>query len=78
GEPEAGGDADFVEQPAGSVRPSDRGAGPLGFAGTVHKGAVEAAGLATLAGGGFAAGPALPMVPGTWEPDGNFSGRAAD
>lgn len=78
GEPEAGGDADFAEQPAGSVHPSDRGAGPLGFAGTAHKAAVEAAGLATLAGDGFAAGPTLPMVPGTWEPDGNFSGRAAD
>ena len=78
GEPETAGDVDFAELPAGSVHPSDRGAGPLGFAGTVHKEAVEAAGLATLAGDDFGAGPKLPMVPGTWELEGNFSGRAAD
>jgi PPE-repeat protein len=46
---------------------SDRGAGPLGFAGTVGKDiAAEAAGLATLNGNGFGGGPTMPMVPGTW------------
>jgi PPE-repeat protein len=46
---------------------SDRGAGPLGFAGTVGKGAVAAAaGLTTLADDEFGGGPTMPMVPGTW------------
>lgn len=54
---------------AGSAHPSDRGAGPLGFAGTVRQEAVGAAGLATLTGDEYGGGPKLPMVPGTWEPD---------
>jgi PPE-repeat protein len=49
---------------------SDRGAGPLGFAGTVGKDTrAEAAGLATLNGNGFGGGPTMPMVPGTWGPE---------
>jgi PPE-repeat protein len=49
---------------------SDRGAGPLGFAGTVGKDTTaEAAGLATLNGNGFGGGPTMPMVPGTWGPE---------
>jgi PPE-repeat protein len=49
---------------------SGNGAGPLGFAGTVGNEAVErAAGLATLAGDEFGGAPAVPMVPGSWEPD---------
>ena len=48
---------------------SDRGAGPLGFAGTVDKDTVAAAaGLATLGSNGFGNGPTMPMVPGTWGP----------
>ena len=40
----------------------------MGFAGTARgDAAVEAAGLATLAGDGFGGGPSVPMVPGTWE-----------
>jgi PPE-repeat protein len=55
---------------AGSVA-SDRGAGNLGFAGTAHKeAAAQAAGLTTLAGDEFGGGPTVPMVPGTWGPDG--------
>ncbi len=51
-----------------SVLASDRGAGPLGFVGTVHKEtAAQAAGLATLSGNGFGGGPSMPMVPGTWD-----------
>ncbi len=65
-DPDWGGPAD---ETIPSTVASDRGAGPLGFAGTATKDATEAAGLATLAGGEFGGGPALPMVPGTWEPD---------
>jgi PPE-repeat protein len=50
---------------------SDRGAGSLGFAGTAAKEtAAEAAGLTTLAGDEFGGGPRMPMLPGTWDPDG--------
>jgi PPE-repeat protein len=50
-----------------SVLASDRGAGSLGFVGTVQKDtAAQAAGLATLSGNGFGGGPSMPMVPGTW------------
>jgi PPE-repeat protein len=52
-----------------STAASDRGAGPLGFAGTVTKGGEQAAGLATLSGNGFGGGPSMPMVPGTWGPE---------
>lgn len=49
---------------------SDRGAGSLGFAGTVNKdAAATAAGLATMNGNGFGGGPTMPMVPGTWGPE---------
>ena len=57
-------------EPVAATVASDRGAGPLGFAGTVDKDAVAAAaGLATLSGNGFGGGPTMPMVPGTWGPD---------
>jgi PPE-repeat protein len=50
---------------------SDRGAGGLGFAGTAaKKAAAEAAGLTRLAGDEFGGGPRMPMLPGTWDPDG--------
>ncbi|MDT5354544.1 MAG: hypothetical protein QOJ56_3076 [Mycobacterium sp.] len=45
---------------------SDRGAGSLGFAGTVAKGSEQAAGLATLPGDDFGGGPSMPMLPHTW------------
>ncbi|GBE66074.1 hypothetical protein MFM001_25360 [Mycobacterium sp. MFM001] len=49
---------------------SGQGAGSLGFAGTVRSDAVErAAGLATLEGDEFGAGPRVPMVPGSWVVD---------
>jgi PPE-repeat protein len=49
---------------------SDHGAGTLGFAGTVRREPVAAAaGLTTLAGDEFAGGPAMPMLPGTWNAD---------
>ncbi len=50
---------------------SGNGAGPLGFAGTVHSEAIEqAAGLTTLAGDEFGGGPTVPMMPGSWDPGG--------
>ena len=49
-----------------STAPSDRDAGPLGFSGTLSKGAEQATGLATLAGDGFGGGPSMPMLPNTW------------
>ena len=68
-DPETGVNAGQREAWADSAHPSGRGAGPLGFAGTVQKDAAKAGGLATLAGDEFGGGPALPMLPGTWEPD---------
>jgi PPE-repeat protein len=53
-----------------STAPSDRDAGPLGFSGTLSKGAEQATGLATLAGDGFGGGPSTPMLPNTWSPRG--------
>ena len=62
--------AQTVREPVVATVASDRGAGPLGFTGTVDKDAVAAAaGLATLNGNGFGGGPTMPMVPGSWEPD---------
>jgi PPE-repeat protein len=62
-------DAQADRPPVASTVASDRGAGPLGFAGTVAKGSEQAAGLATLSGNGFGDGPRMPMVPGTWGPE---------
>jgi PPE-repeat protein len=46
---------------------SDKGAGPLAFAGTVaYDVATRAAGLTTLASDNFGESPSVPMVPGTW------------
>ncbi len=59
------------EEAAASRSDSAWVAGPLGFAGMVRKEtAAEAAGLTSLAGDEFGGGPTMPMVPGTWEPDG--------
>jgi PPE-repeat protein len=55
--------------PVVSTMASDRGAGNLGFAGTVSKAkGAEAAGLTALASDEFGGGPAMPMLPGTWNP----------
>ncbi|WP_156689721.1 PPE family protein [Mycobacterium sp. Marseille-P9652] len=66
--------AEDIDSPPG-VQTSDRGAGPLGFAGTVDKREARAAGLASLAGDAFGGGPRVPMVPGTWKPDGEADDR---
>lgn len=49
------------------VTASARGAGPMGFSGTVSKETEEAGGLTTLAGGAFGGGPKEPMLPGSWD-----------
>ncbi|WP_293004496.1 PPE family protein [Mycobacterium sp.] len=62
-------DPDWAEAGSGSTATSDRGAGPLGFAGTARKRTSAAAGLATLDHDEFVGGAVLPMVPGTWNAD---------
>jgi PPE-repeat protein len=65
-------DPDWGTPPGEEPVASDRGAGNLGFAGVAPKEAVTgAAGLTTLAEDEFGGGPRMPMVPGTWEPDGS-------
>ena len=65
-------DSGFDEPPADKPEPStvtasQRGAG--GFAGTTGKKRAAAGGLTTLAGDAFGNGPAMPMMPSTWELD---------
>jgi PPE-repeat protein len=57
---------------------SDRGAGNLGFAGTARRETAGAAGLTTLAGDEFGGGPSMPMVPGTWDPEGSEGAHDSD
>ena len=52
-----------------STAASDRGAGPLGFAGTMSKSSEKATGLATLSDDGYGNGPSMPMLPNTWSPE---------
>jgi PPE-repeat protein len=59
------------QEPAAATAASDQGGGPLGFAGTVHKQTVaDAVGLTTLEGDEFGGGLTMPMVPNTWDHDG--------
>jgi PPE-repeat protein len=59
----------------GAPTASERGAGPLGFAGTLSKGSEQATGLATLSDDGFGSGPSMPMLPNTWSPEGERGGN---
>ena len=76
--------ADVAEDPeelakAPAAWASDRGAETRGLAGTTRRAAVSGpAGLATLAGDAFGGGPAMPMVPRTWESDRPESGEGGD
>jgi PPE-repeat protein len=55
-------------EPVAVTAVSDRGAGSLGFAGTVRKETgAEATGLTTLARDEFGNGPQMPMLPNTWD-----------
>jgi PPE-repeat protein len=58
------------EGPAAPVETaaSDRGAGRLGFAGTAAKPTPAAAGLTMQTEDPFGCGPALPMLPASWDP----------
>jgi PPE-repeat protein len=67
-------DPDIDPDAPSEAAASDSGAGPLGFAGTISKRAAQAAGLAVLGGDRFGGGPAMPMVPGTWDPDAEPAG----
>jgi PPE-repeat protein len=58
-----------VDPDWGAPMASDRGAGPLGFSGTLTKSSEQAAGLATLSDDGFGGGPSMPMLPNTWTPE---------
>jgi PPE-repeat protein len=58
-----------VDPDWGAPMASDRGAGPLGFSGTLTKSSERAAGLATLSDDGFGGGPSMPMLPNTWTPE---------
>jgi PPE-repeat protein len=62
-------DAPRGEERVASTVASDRGAGVLGFAGTVSKDSAQAAGLATLSDDEFGGGPRMPMLPNTWDPE---------
>ena len=73
-DPDWGAPVDVGVPPAGegdsaaSTTASDRGGGPLAFAGTARKDTVgEAAGMTALAGDAFGNGPTVPMVRGTWD-----------
>lgn len=55
---------------AWSAAAADRGAGTLGFAGNAANGRSTAAGMARLD-GAFGNGPRQPMVPGSWDADGD-------
>lgn len=50
---------------------SESGAGPLGFTGTAQRSDAGATGLARLRGNTFGAGPAVPLLPETWDHDPN-------
>ncbi|MDG4663177.1 PPE family protein [Mycobacterium sp. 236(2023)] len=59
-------EAEPPSRPEPRVTASARGAGPMGFSGTVSKDTEAAGGLTTLAGGAFGGGPKEPMLPGSW------------
>ena len=72
-------DPDWGGPESGSTATSDRGAGPLGFAGTAAKSGSAATGLATLADDEFGNGPVMPMVPGSWTVDqGDEAGQGGE
>jgi PPE-repeat protein len=69
-------DPDWGTPDESSTLASGSGAGTLGFGGTARReAAAGATGLATLAGDEFGSGPRIPMVPGTWDAEGDGDRR---
>jgi PPE-repeat protein len=62
-------DPDWAADPVASTAASDRGAGTLGFGGTVSKDGAQPTGLTALSGDEFGGGPRMPMLPNTWDPE---------
>jgi hypothetical protein len=52
------------------VLASARGAGPIGFSGTLTRQDQQATGLNRLTGNGFGGGVTEPMLPGSWDTEG--------
>jgi PPE-repeat protein len=70
-DPDWGGAADEERELAAAMA-SGSAAGRLGFAGTARRAAdLQASGLTKLSGDDFGSGPRMPMVPGTWDQDGD-------
>ncbi|MEE2853935.1 MAG: PPE family protein [Actinomycetota bacterium] len=61
-----GSGAQFADR---SATASDRGAGRMGFAGTVSEAGATPVGLTTLAGASLDDNPRLPLLPSSWSPD---------
>lgn len=70
-EPDAGPDTEASSASGSGVTASSRGAGPMGFPGTIATGTTEAGGLSTLTGDSFGGGHKSPMLPAGWDPDGD-------
>ncbi len=66
-------DAESADDPhpaqARTSGPSDRGAGPMGFAGTARHAEAAPAGLRTVAGASLDDSPSLPLLPSSWSPE---------
>ncbi len=76
--PVASGESFDAPQPA-KAQASGRGAGVLGFSGTLVKDQVtDAAGLAVLPGDVFGDGPTEPMLPQTWGEEADHEPRESD
>lgn len=67
-EPEPDPEPTAREQPRTTA--SSRGAGQIGFTGTVTESDSQAAGLTELSGDSFGGGPTEPLLPGDWNPEG--------
>ncbi|MCA2344020.1 PPE family protein, partial [Mycobacterium intracellulare] len=64
-------DADPEPDAAGktTATASDRGAGPLGFAGTAHEPDAAPVGLTTIGADSLDDGPRMPLLPSSWGPE---------
>ena len=69
-DPDFGDDAGADRAPRADVLASARGAGPIGFSGTLTRQDQQATGLNRLTGNGFGGGVTEPMLPGSWDTEG--------